>query len=42
LKVFADRDIVPAGGSAQDFRSFIVSETGKWKKLALEVGIQAQ
>ena len=42
LKVFADRDIVPVGGSAQDFRSFIVSETGKWKKLALEVGIQAQ
>jgi tripartite-type tricarboxylate transporter receptor subunit TctC len=42
LKVFADRDIVPAGGSAQDFRSFIVSETGKWKKLALEVGIRAQ
>lgn len=41
LKVFADRDIVPAGGTAQAFRAFIVSETTKWKKLALEVGIRA-
>jgi len=41
-KAFSDRDIVPSGGSSEQFGRFIQSEVGKWKTLAAKVGIVAE
>ncbi len=39
---FAARNIVPSGGSADEFGRFIQSEVAKWKDLAAKVGITAE
>jgi tripartite-type tricarboxylate transporter receptor subunit TctC len=41
-KAFAERDIVPAGQSPEEFGRFIQSEVAKWKDLAAKVGIVAE
>ena len=41
-KVFEDRNIVPGGGTPEDFGRFIASEITKWQQLAATVGIKAE
>ncbi|MCJ0763454.1 Bug family tripartite tricarboxylate transporter substrate binding protein [Variovorax terrae] len=41
-RAFAERDIVPAGQSPEEFGRFIQSEVAKWKDLAAKVGIVAE
>jgi tripartite-type tricarboxylate transporter receptor subunit TctC len=41
-RAFAERDILPAGQSPEEFGRFIQSEVAKWKDLAAKVGIVAE
>ena len=41
-KTFAERGIVAAGGTPDEFGRFVQAEVGKWKALAARVGIVAE
>ena len=41
-RTFEDRNIVPGGGSPEDFGRFIAAEITKWQQLAASVGIKPE